>query len=82
MITLKKIEIILKAWAKVFKGFTTKQHIDRAKICRKCPSAVYKTYMDFINDELEDVKGFVCTDCGCPLVAKIRSEEKCDKWEK
>ncbi len=82
MITLKKIEIILKAWVKVYKGFTTEQHKSRAEICKKCPSAKYKTYLDFVNDELEDVKGFVCTDCGCPLVAKIRSEEKCDKWEK
>ncbi len=81
MITLNKIETILKAWIQVAKGFTTKEHKRRASICNLCPSAKYKTYLDFINDELEDVNGFVCTDCGCPLVAKIRSEDKCENWK-
>lgn len=73
---------ILKAWSNVFKQYTTKEHKRRAVICSKCPKSKYTKYIDFINDELTDVKGFVCSVCSCPLVAKIRSNDKCpkNKW--
>ena len=71
---------IIKAWDKVFRKQTTEEHKRRASICNGCDLAVYKSYIDFINDELKDVKGLVCSDCGCPLVAKIRSTDKCHKW--
>ena len=72
---------ILRAWSKVLCGFTDCEHERRARICSVCPNKKYLKYIDFIDDELEEVKGFVCTDCGCPLIAKIRSTDKCYKWE-
>ena len=71
---------ILNAWIKVLKGDTTEEHRRRAEVCKSCPSSKYKKYIDFINDELKEVKGMVCTDCGCPLIAKTRSTDKCYKW--
>lgn len=76
-----KLKIISKAWINVFRKNTTKEHKRRASICETCPLAAYKKYTDFIDDELKDVKGLVCLDCGCPLIAKIRSEDNCYKWE-
>jgi len=73
---------ILKAWVQVARGFTTQEHKRRAAICSSCPDKKYTHYLDFINDDLKEVKGFVCTPCGCPLIAKIRSTDKCKKWEK
>lgn len=73
---------IIQAWSLVLKGKTTSVHKQRASVCETCPSAIYKKYIDFVNDELKEVKGFICDDCGCPLVAKIRSTDKCYKWEK
>jgi len=76
------LKVIAKAWLEVFKGTTTDEHKRKADICHTCTKAVYKPYIDFINDELKDVKGFVCGVCNCPLVAKIRSTDKCpkNKW--
>jgi hypothetical protein len=73
---------IIKAWINVFKGITTAKHKERYNVCKYCPSAEYKPYLDFINDELVDVKGMICNECKCPLVAKIRSNDKCplNKW--
>ena len=69
------------ALLKVLKSVTTIEDKRRASICQKCPQAKYNRYTDFINDELKNVKGFVCTDCaGCPLIAKIRSKDICKKW--
>lgn len=53
----------------------------RAEICSNCELRKYSKYIDFIDDELKDVKGFVCGDCGCPLIAKIRSTDICKKWK-
>lgn len=72
---------IAKAWLQVLKGITTEEHRRRAAICNGCESKKYSTFTDFINDELEEVKGFVCGECLCPLIAKIRSTDKCKKWE-
>jgi len=77
-----KPKVIAKAWISVFKGVTTKEHKRRSGICKDCTSAIYNKYTDFINDELKDVKGLICDDCGCPLVAKIRSTEICKHWKK
>lgn len=73
---------IIKAWVSVLKQSTTKQHRKRAKKCKKCNHAKYSKFVDIINDELRDVKGLVCGKCSCPLIAKIRSDDKCpiDKW--
>ena len=73
---------ILRAWSKVLCGFTDCEHERRARICSVCPNKRYSKFWDFVKgDELEEIKGFVCTDCGCPLESKIRSTDKCYKWE-
>ena len=77
----KKAKIIAKAWVKVAQSITTEEDKRRARICKGCPLSKHKKYLDFINDELKEVKGLVCTDCGCPLSAKIRSEDLCIKWK-
>jgi hypothetical protein len=72
--------IILKAWIEVLKQSTTDEQLRRANICRKCEYAEHRNYLQFINDKMEDVKGLVCTACdGCPIIAKVRSEAKCEK---
>tara|TARA_R110000787_G_scaffold196468_3_gene307853 strand:- start:1133 stop:1372 length:240 start_codon:yes stop_codon:yes gene_type:complete len=73
---------IAKAWHSVFKGMKTEEHSRRAEICKDCPSKRYSKFFDFIEDDLKEVKGFVCDECGCALVAKIRSNNKCplNKW--
>ena len=71
---------IVKAWLNVFKGITTYEDKRRANICKGCKHAKYTSYIDFIDDDLKDVKGFICNKCKCPLIAKIRSTDKCNKW--
>lgn len=76
-----KPSIIAKAWINVVKGITTEEHKRRAKICNNCDTAKYISFTDFIDDELKEVKGMVCGNCYCPLIALIRSKKTCHKWE-
>lgn len=73
---------IAKAWNSVFKGIKTEEHVRRAEVCGGCPSKRYSKFLSYIEDDLKEVEGFVCNECGCPLVAKIRSNDKCPlgKW--
>lgn len=77
---VSKIKTIAKAWLEVYKGTTTDEHKRRSKICGACPSAKYNLMIDFIDDELVESKGMVCNECGCPILAKLRSTEICEKW--
>jgi len=79
---MSKPEVILGAWLKVFMAITDETHKDRAKICAQCPKARYNRYVSMVNDELIDIKGMVCDECGCPLSAKIRSTDNCplENW--
>jgi len=79
---MTKAKTILKAWKEVVKGNTTDEHRRRSEICSKCPKAVHSTMLNLVKDELKEIKGFKCLDCGCPLSAKIRSEDVCYKWKK
>jgi len=76
---MSKIGTIGKAWIEVLKGKTTKIQKQRAEICANCPSSQHKKYLEFFKEELREVKGMVCIECGCPLSAKIRSEDTCPK---
>jgi TPP-dependent indolepyruvate ferredoxin oxidoreductase alpha subunit len=78
---MAQIYKIIKAWINVVSRFTTKEHKRRASICNNCTHKKYTKYLDFINDDLKEVRGFICTDCGCPLIAKIRSTDICNKWK-
>ena len=71
----------MSAWLKVIKGITTDEHKRRAKICKDCEHAKYKKYIDFVEDELKEIRGYLCDKCGCPLISKIRSTDICKKWE-
>ena len=73
---------VVKAWSSVFKGMKTEEHSRRAKVCGECPNKSYSMFLDFIKDELKEVEGYICDECKCPLIAKIRSTDKCPlgKW--
>lgn len=71
------IKTITKAWIQVLKGNTTDEHRRRSKICKSCPMAQHRKFLNLVNDELVETKGMICKMCGCPLSAKIRSDETC-----
>ena len=72
----------MKAWIKVKQGLITPEITNRASICEVCPSAKYKKHLDFVDDELKEIQGLVCLECSCPIIAKVRSTDKCPlgKW--
>jgi len=47
----------------------------RANICAKCPAARFSggVHTIIVDKKTTQVRGLVCGDCGCPLSAKIRS---------
>lgn len=52
----------------------------RAEICANCPLSKHGKILRFVKDNLKEVEGHYCADCGCPLTAKIRSQDICKKW--
>ena len=74
---------ILEAWKNfIIKDESIEQEAkQRAKTCSICPSAKHGKFLRYIKDELKEVEGMYCNDCGCPLTAKIRSKEVCKKWK-
>ena len=54
----------------------------RAAICSGCPFAKQGKLLTFVRDTLTEVQGAYCKKCGCPLSAKIRSNDICPihKW--
>jgi len=53
--------------------------IQRAAICAVCPLARQGKLLAFVKDTLKEVEGAYCTACGCPLSAKVRSNDTCPK---
>jgi TPP-dependent indolepyruvate ferredoxin oxidoreductase alpha subunit len=51
----------------------------RATICAACPHAKEGKLLTFIKDRLKEIEGAYCTACGCPLSAKVRSNDICPK---
>ena len=76
-----KIEAILSGW----KNFLDKSEVvetvakERAAICAACPHAKHGKLLAFIKDTLKEVQGSYCEECGCPLSAKVRSNDICPK---
>ena len=80
------IKNILNGW----QNFISKSEVterlasDRAMECIGCENAKFsKTIEVFIKDDFEEIEGYLCKLCKCPLSAKIRSvSEKCEigKW--
>lgn len=57
---------------------------ERASVCSCCEHAKKKPYLEFVGDDIEEIKGYVCELCHCPLSGKCRSpQEKCEanKWK-
>ena len=80
-----KLEKILNGWKNylILDPAIEKVAKQRASICADCPfmkkglfSAVLKDY------SIKEIDGYYCGGCGCPIPAKIRSEdEKCPKFK-
>ena len=76
---------ILSGW----KNYLTKSKVTeaiaskRAAICTACPHAKQGKLLAFIKDTLKEVEGAYCDKCGCPLSAKVRSNDICPihKWQ-
>lgn len=79
-----QISNILRGW----KNYLDKSEVvesiakERAAICAVCPLAKQGKILTFVKDNLKEIEGAYCDDCGCPLSAKIRSNDKCpiNKW--
>lgn len=55
----------------------------RMSICERCPHAIPKKFMKFLNGNVEDAEELVCNKCSCPCKPKtLVIEEKCplNKW--
>lgn len=75
---------MVKEWIKVVKGSQTPDERRRAEICSVCPHRTKAKFLQFIKSEIEEVQGHYCSKCGCPLVAKIKTEDQkhiCQKWK-
>lgn len=75
---------IIKGWSAYLFGNNPDYVIERALICKDCPSAVVGSYEKFMPDDtLQEVQGLKCGECKCPLSTKLRSKnENCPlgKW--
>lgn len=77
---------ILNGWKNflVRSEVTEKLARERAEHCATCEHAKHGLLTAFIDDDLTEIQGEYCSKCeGCPLSAKVRSEnEKCPvgKW--
>lgn len=58
---------------------------ERASVCSTCENAVWESYLEFIRDDIQEIEGYICGLCHCPLSGKCRSpKEKCEanKWKR
>lgn len=77
----------INALTKSIKSEHTEESLRRAHICAACPEKTKKFYADFVNAEIKEVQGFVCTRCNpnCPIATKVFASEPkniCPKWSK
>jgi len=75
----------INALTKSIKGKHTQESRRRSEICAKCPLKEERFYATFVNAEVKEVQGFVCTECGCPIATKVFAQEPekiCEKWSK
>lgn len=76
---------ILNGWKNYISKSDVSEDIarNRAAICASCPQAKHGFLLTFIKDTLKEVEGTYCNACGCPLSAKIRSNDICPlkKWQ-
>lgn len=75
----------INALAKNVKGEHTEESKRRAEICAECPLKEKRFYASFVNAEIKEVEGFVCTLCACPIATKVFATEPkniCTEWSK
>jgi predicted nucleic acid-binding Zn-ribbon protein len=73
----------LQALKQHITGKVTTEAEQRASICAECPLKELRDYARIFNSKMEDVNGYVCTGCSCPLATKIFAKEPeniCPKW--
>jgi hypothetical protein len=80
---MSSFKTIIKAWANVIweSEPVRLEAARRAKVCGACSHCVDGKVPELIGDKIKDVSGKVCDLCSCPLKAKIRSDEICEKWQ-
>lgn len=74
----------LQALTQHIKGEAGKEEKRRAAICAKCPLKEVRLYAEILNSKMQEINGFVCLECGCPLATKIFAKEQdniCLKWK-
>lgn len=75
---------ILSGWKNYLEKSEVTEAIarQRATVCRICPNAKTGMLSAFIKDSIKEIKGTYCALCGCPLSAKVRSNDICpeNKW--
>jgi hypothetical protein len=80
--------IMLKEILSGWKNYLNKSEVtetiavSRARVCSICPHAKQGKLLAFVKDTLKEVEGAYCSACGCPLSAKVRSNDICpkNKW--
>ena len=75
---------LIQAVAQHLKGEVTEEEQRRADICADCPAKDWRSYARIFNSKMENVNGYVCDECGCPLATKIFAKDKdniCPKWK-
>ncbi|RZJ63156.1 MAG: hypothetical protein EOO45_21810 [Flavobacterium sp.] len=78
------IDSIISGWRNFIdkSEVTEKVAMKRASICAQCEYAKKGKLLLFLKDSLSEIEGMYCSDCGCPLSPKVRSNDNCpnDKW--
>ena len=82
------IGAIIDGWAKVMrmrKVTLAEQDLSKARliVCSSCEYAKESSCLEFINDEVEEVKNMYCTKCLCPWLQKSLTNDLCPlgKWD-
>lgn len=73
----------LQALIKHTKNEHTDESFARASKCLQCEFKNEAVHAIFLNSEIKEINGFVCSLCKCPLATKIFARNKkniCDKW--
>lgn len=74
---------IINSWISVIKKEEpTQEELRRANVCNGCEFKKYSRYLKSIKGKVKELNGYLCNDCGCPLIAKVKNNNKCpqNKW--
>ena len=75
------IQQILSGWKNYLDKTDVTEAVaqQRAAVCSVCPQARQGRLLVFVKDSLKEIQGAYCNACGCPLSAKVRSNDICPK---